>query len=95
MASDEIRFCGTPIDLRILGDEVLDEQRDVLAPLAQRRQRDRDDVDAVEEILAERSRLDRLGEIAVRGGDDAHVDLASRRSIRRGGRRGPAARAAA
>ena len=39
--------------LGVLREEVLGEQRDVLAALAQRRQRDRDDVDAVEQILAE------------------------------------------
>ena len=39
--------------LGVLREEVLGEQRDVLAPLAQRRQRDRDDVDAVEQVLAE------------------------------------------
>ena len=71
----EMRFCGTPMFVEVLGDEVVDEQRDVFAPLAQRRQRDRDDVDAVEEVLAERAVADRLGEVAVGRGDDAHVDL--------------------
>ena len=39
---------------------MLDEQGDVFAPLAQRRQLDRDDVQPVEEILAERAVGDHL-----------------------------------
>src|SRR5207247_680457 len=55
--------------------EVLDQERNVLRPLAQRRKGDGNDVDAIEEILAERSRLDRLAQVAVCCGDDAHIDL--------------------
>ena len=52
-----------------------DEQRDVVLALAQRRQLDRDDVQAVEEILAELALLHHLPQIDVGRGDDAHVDL--------------------
>ena len=61
--------------------ELLDEGRrqvgDVVAPLAQRRQRNLDDVQAVVEILAEAARRHLLREPAVGGGDEAHVDLAA------------------
>ena len=43
--------------------------RQIFDPIAQRRHPDRDDVDAVEEVLAESSLLDRLLEVDV-GGDD-------------------------
>ena len=52
---------------------MLDEQRDVLAALAQRRRGDGDDVEPVVEVLAEAPGRDLGGEIAVRRGDDAHV----------------------
>src|SRR5438445_11425825 len=50
---------------RVRRDEVVGEERDVLGPLAEGRQLDRDRVDAEIEVLAERARLHRLGEIAV------------------------------
>ena len=53
--------------------EVVGEQRDVLAPLAQRRQRNRDDVQAVIQVLAELAFGDELLEIALGAGDGAHV----------------------
>ena len=56
-------------------EEVGDEQRDVLAALAQRRQVDRDDVEAVEEVLAHRPLRHRRLEVAVGGGDEPHVGL--------------------
>src|SRR5690606_35621472 len=55
-------------------DEVRDEGGQVLEPLAQRRQVDRDDVEAVVEVLAELAVADQLFEVAVGGGDQAHVD---------------------
>src|SRR5207249_1525812 len=50
-------------------------QRDAFFSLAQRRQRDGDDVDTVEEVLAEVAVADRLAEVAVRGCEDADVHL--------------------
>ena len=44
-------------------------------PFAQGGQAQIDDVEAIEQVLAEGALLDGLGEIAVRGGDDADVDL--------------------
>ena len=61
--------------LGVLRQEVLGEQRDVLAALAERRQRDRDDVDAVEQILAEPPFGDRFRQILVGRGDHADVGL--------------------
>ena len=54
---------------------MLREERDVVLPLAQRRRADGDDVQAIEEILAEAAGADFLGEVLVRRGDHAHVDL--------------------
>src|SRR5436305_15247410 len=51
------------------------EERDVLPPLAQRRQRYRDDVQAIEEVLAERPFADPFFQIAVGGGDQPDVRL--------------------
>jgi alpha-D-ribose 1-methylphosphonate 5-triphosphate synthase subunit PhnL len=57
-------------------EKVLRQQRNVLAPLAQRRQLRRDHVEAVVQVLAELAAGDRLLQVAVGGRDDAHVDLA-------------------
>ena len=51
------------------------KQRDVLAPLAQRRHPDGNDVQTVEQILPEAPGLDFRGKLAVGGGNHAHVDL--------------------
>ena len=46
-------------------DEVAGEQGDVLLAIAQWRQRDRNDVQAVEEVLAERPFLHQLAQVRV------------------------------
>ena len=58
-----------------LADEMLDEQRDVIDALAQRRQQDGDDVEPIVEVVAELPFLHHLLEVAVRRGDDAHIDM--------------------
>ena len=58
-------------------DEVTHQEGDVLHSLAQGRQFDADDVDAVEEIRAEPAGLHLVLQIAVGQGDQAHVDLAA------------------
>src|SRR6185295_2742574 len=50
------------------------ELRDVLAPLAERRYRDPDDIETVVQILAELAALHFLLDDAVRRGEDADVD---------------------
>src|SRR6185503_14016628 len=60
---------------RDLPQEVLDEQRNVLAALAQRRQMNVDDVEAVVEVLAERALDHQILEILMRGRDHARIDL--------------------
>ena len=50
----ELEF-GTRVLLAVLLEEVLHQQRDVVLALAQRRQLDRDDVQPVEQVLAEAS----------------------------------------
>src|ERR1043166_1921612 len=57
-------------------EEVLDERGDVFAPPAQGGDVERDDVEAVEEVCAEAPLPHVFGEVAVGGGDDAHVRLA-------------------
>src|SRR3989441_1228496 len=56
-------------------DEHPDQQRDVAAPLAQRRQIHREHVEPVEQIVAERPPGDRFLERFVRRGDHPHVDI--------------------
>ena len=53
---------------------MLGEQRDVVAPLAQRQRLDREHAEPVVEVLAEPAALHLLLEVAVGGGDHAHVD---------------------
>ena len=76
-------------------DEVVDEQA-----MSSRRSRsggiaNRQDVDAVEEVLAEAAGLHLGREVAVRRGDDAHVDLDVLACRRAAGSSPPAARAGA
>src|SRR5262245_7224272 len=56
-------------------DEVASERHDVVAALAQWRDMDRNDVEPIEEILAELSVLDAHLERTVGRGDDAQIDL--------------------
>src|SRR6266536_2386712 len=63
------------VALREEAREVLDELRNVIRPFPQRRRAHRKDVQPEVEVLAEAPLLDRFVEIAVGGGDDAHVDL--------------------
>ena len=53
---------------------VFRQQRDVRAAVAERRQRDGDDVDAIVEVLAKASLVDFLGQLAIGGCDQADVD---------------------
>src|SRR5262245_38407147 len=58
---------------RELVHQEVDEQRDVVLPLAQRRQADGEDVEAVVQVLAESFLLDLFEQVSVGGGDDADV----------------------
>ena len=53
---------------------MVDERADLVAPFAQRRDVEPDDVQAVEEIFAEAPLADGGFEVRVGGGDDAHID---------------------
>ena len=68
-----------PDTLAFLGGEANEEVphqiRDVFGPLAQRRHRDREDVEAIEQVLAEAAGLHVRDQIAVGRRDDAHIDL--------------------
>ena len=56
---------------------MIGEHRDVFNALAQRRDHDPDDIDAVEEVPAKSTSGYLGGERAVRGGDETPVDLPS------------------
>src|SRR5260370_277702 len=56
-------------------NEMTHQRLDVLGSLPQRRDLDREDVQAVVEVVAEPLLLDHLDEVAVRRGDQADVDL--------------------
>ena len=74
-ASGAIVFGRTPRCVAIVRKQMIDEHRDVGQPLAQRRNPQRVDVEAIVEILTEAARLDLALEIAVGGRDDARRDL--------------------
>src|SRR5207249_4935109 len=59
----------------VLIQEEIDQPRDVLAAVAQRREINIDDVEAIEQILAEIPAGDFFLQIDVGGGDHAGVDL--------------------
>ena len=71
-ASLDDRLPRQPLALG-LAQEGAREIRHVLEPLAQRRQADRHDVEAVEEILAEAALVDQRAQVLVRRRDDADV----------------------
>ncbi len=52
---------------------MLDEERNVVAPFAQRRHKNREDVEAVEQILAKVAGSDFLIQVLVGGGDESHI----------------------
>ena len=58
-----------------LANEVVDQRRDIVAALAQRRQFDVEDIEPVEKVGAELALLDQLFQILVGGGDAAEVHL--------------------
>ena len=58
-----------------LVQKVVGQQRDVFAPLCQGGQQQRDDVEPVVQVFAELACGHGGFQIAVRGRDDAHVDL--------------------
>ena len=66
---------GAAVLLAELGEEFAREERDVLFAVAQGRDVEGDDVEAVEEVFAEVAAGDLLFEVFVGGGDDADVDV--------------------
>ncbi len=55
--------------------EVVHQQRDVVDPLAERRNADREDVQAVEQVLAEAARRGQRFQVLVGRGDEPHVGV--------------------
>ena len=88
------RFGSTPSSLRALRQEVPREQRNVFRALAQMRQAQANDVQAVVQVLAEQALAHALLEILVRRRDDAHVRLDRLVAADAVERRRPPARAA-
>ena len=64
-------------------EEVVDERRNLVAPLAEAAEWQADDVEAVEQVLAESAVPDQAFEVGVGGGDDADVDGEGRRFAER------------
>jgi len=60
-----------PVPLGVLPEEVVRQRRDVLAPLAQRRQIDLDRVQAEEQVLAEAARRHFFPKVRVGRRDDS------------------------
>ncbi len=74
-ASSVISTWGRPYCCAELLQEFFDEERDVFFAVAQRRDEEGDDVEAVEEVFAEVAAGDLFFEVFVGGGDDADVDV--------------------
>src|SRR6476660_931234 len=66
--------------LRVLFDEVPNEDGYILAPVTQRREMNAQDVQAIEQVAAKASLLHLLAQWPVGRGNDAHVDADGRRS---------------
>ena len=64
-----------PVALRVFAEEAVGDRHHVLAPLAERRERDGEHVEAIVEVLAERAFVDQVEQIAVGRGDDPDVGL--------------------
>ena len=58
-----------------LGEELFDEERDVFLAVAEGRNEEGDDIEAIEEVFAEVAVGDFFFEIFIGGGDDADVDV--------------------
>ena len=72
-ASGEKPSSGFPISSRELRQEVIGDERHVVGALAQRRQHERNHVEAIEQIFAELPFAHQLRQVAIGGGDDADV----------------------
>src|SRR5437868_12485063 len=66
---------GTVIFFYSFGQKMFGEEGNVFSALPERRQIERNDVDAVVEVFTKLSLANKFLEIFIRGGQDAHVDL--------------------
>ena len=66
---------SVPFSAGVEAEEMLAEQGNVFSALTEGAELQHDDVEAVEEVLAEAAIFDGLAEIDVGRGDDADVDL--------------------
>src|SRR5437870_1394883 len=74
-ASSAKRVDRWPTDFPNSAQEVLREQRNVADAFAKRRQLNVEDLQPVKEILAKRPPFHGLAQIAIAGGDHAHIGL--------------------
>ena len=65
---------GAPRPAAEVAQEVLGQQQHVVAAIAQRRQADRKDIEAVEQVESKAVFVDRLLQVLVGCGDDPHID---------------------
>src|SRR5579872_2051112 len=56
--------------------EIVNQRGNIFAALAQGRHREVDDIEAIEEVLTERTLRDHVAEVAVSRRNDTHVDTA-------------------
>ena len=64
----------------MLGQQISDQRFQIVGPFAERRDAHFDDVDPIQQIVAEASFSDQRGQITMRGGDDPYVGRHRRRS---------------
>jgi len=79
MRLEDVERAGREVDVPLVrlidaAERVQRQRPDVPAPLGKRRQADRHDVEAVEQVTPERAALGFGGEVAVGRGDEARVD---------------------
>ena len=60
----------------VLGTEAFRQRQDVAWPLGQRRQRQLDGIEPVEQVFTEVALTDQCGQVCIGGADDTYADLA-------------------
>ena len=65
---EPVVLCGPP-------EKVIDQARNVLLPIAERRKLDRHDIETIEQVVSEAPLLDQLCEVSMGRSDDSDVNL--------------------
>ena len=82
MAAGVTVLARFPYSTRKIGDEVLNEQRDVFSTLAQRRNENWNDVQPEVQIFAKATGADFCQQVLVGGGEHPNIDLNARGAAR-------------